>query len=97
LRIEYHPKIESELRHIIQYYNKCVPSLGYQFLDNFEQQIRFISKNPRSFLVIKNDIRKAVLNRFPFVLYFKIVNEDILRITVIKHQRRHPGFGMNRN
>lgn len=33
MRVEYHPKIENELREIIEYYNKCSPGLGDEFLE----------------------------------------------------------------
>ena len=46
MRVEYHPAIESELREIIEYYNKCSQGLGAEFLDEFERQILKIASMP---------------------------------------------------
>lgn len=96
MKVQYHPAIEDELRDIIGYYNECYPGLGQQFLQEFERQVLKILKMPYRFSVIKADIRRSLMKRFPFSIYFRAVSDDILRVTVIKHHRRHPGYGMRR-
>ncbi|MBN2824513.1 MAG: type II toxin-antitoxin system RelE/ParE family toxin [Campylobacterales bacterium] len=96
MQIEYHPKLENELREIINYYNRCSLGLGEEFLDEFESQIMKISGNPYQWLVLKSTIRRSLMSRFPYVIYFRIVDENTLRITVVKHQKRHPKVGLHR-
>ena len=96
MNIEYHPELENELREIIGYYDGCVQGLGKAFLDAFEQQVLDITAAPTLWMVIEKDIRRALMKRFPYVIYFRVLKSDILRITVIKHQRRHPKLGRNR-
>ncbi|MBX3342650.1 MAG: type II toxin-antitoxin system RelE/ParE family toxin [Nitrospira sp.] len=94
--IEYHPAIEQELREIRDYYEARSPGLGYRFLDEFERQVLRIAAAPLQWTVVERDLRRSLMKRFPYIIYFRIVGQDVLRITVVKHQRRHPDLGRER-
>jgi len=47
-------------------------------------------------MIAKGDIRRALMSRFPYVIYFRIQPQNAIRITVVKHQKRHPRFGQDR-
>jgi len=96
MKVEYHPAIEDELRIIIKYYEDYSQGLGLEFLDEFERQILKISSMPSSWMIVEDDIRRSMMKRFPYVIYFRAVDENTLRVTVVKHQRRHPIFGRRR-
>ncbi len=96
MRIEYHPAIEQELREIIHYYNQCSPGFGVEFLHEFERQILKMTAMPKRWAVIEGDTRRCLMRRFPYVVYFRVINDEILRVTVIKHQRQHPDYGQGR-
>ena len=96
MRVEYHPAVERDLRAIIQYYNSCSEGLGSEFLNEFERQVLNIAENPLQWVEIEQGMRRALLRRFPYTVYFLVVREDLLRITVVKHQRRHPMSGLKR-
>ncbi len=96
MRVEYHPAIEPELRKIIDYYNECVHGLGTEFLNEFERQVLKISSMPNRWVTVENGIQRSLMNRFPYVIYFRVVENDLLRVTVVKHQRRHPNYGRSR-
>ena len=36
------------------------------------------------------------MKRFPYMILFRIVGEDWIRVTVVKHEKRHPAFGLHR-
>lgn len=96
MRIEYHPAIEKELREIIQHYNHASAGLGIKFLNEFEQQILKITTMPNSWAIVAGDTRRCLMKRFPYVIYFRVIDNDTLRVTVIKHQHRHPDYGTKR-
>jgi len=93
MKIEYHPAIEHELRGIIDYYNECSAGLGKEFLNEFERQVIKIAANPYQWVAVKGSVRRSLMRRFPYVIYFRVVNKEALRVTVVKHQRRHPKRG----
>lgn len=94
--VEYHPAVGKELEQIRDYYNSRVSGLGTEFLDEFDALILRIASNPNRWMVLRGDIRRALMRRFPYVVYLKCVGKERLRITVVKHQRRHPTQGLRR-
>ena len=48
-------------------------------------------------LNVEQGIRRYFVHRFPFSILYRIVDEKILRVLVIRHHRRHPEFGIQRN
>ena len=96
MRAEYHPAVEREPREIIHYHNERPAGLGDEFLDEFEHQVLKIASNPFQWVEIEHGVRRALLRRFPYTVYFRVIGMDLLRITVVKHQRRHPVLGLNR-
>ena len=96
MKVEYHPAIERELREIIKYYNDCSDGLGAEFLNEFERQIQRIASRPTRRITVESNIRRSLMRRFPYVIYFRVLENDTLRVTVVKHQRRHPDYGRNR-
>jgi len=96
MKIEYHPAIEAEVRAIRDYYDARSPGLGGVFIEEFERQILQLVAKPRRWMVIAGDIRRCLMRRFPYIIYFRCVAPDRIRITVVKHQRRHPNFGRER-
>lgn len=96
MRVEYHPALEHELREIINYYNDCWQGLGIKFLNEFEQQILKIASMPYLWVIVETDIQRSLMKRFPYVIYFRVLDNDLLRVTVVKHQRRHPDYGRKR-
>lgn len=96
MRIEYHPAIEQELRKIIEYYDLYSQGLGLEFLNEFERQILKIVSSPTQWRIVEDDIRRALMRRFPYVIYFRVLENDVLRVMVVKHQHRHPDYGLGR-
>lgn len=96
MKVFYHPAIEHELRSIIDFYEERSQGLGRQFLDEFEKQMLSIASMPTRWAIVEADIRRSLMKRFPYVIYFRILDEDVLRVTVVKHQRQHPAYGRKR-
>lgn len=97
MNVEYHPLLGSDLSAARDFYNDRSPGLGDQFVDEFETQVLRIAARPERWMIVRDDVRRALMRRFPYTVFFRILNEDRIRVTVIKHQRQHPGFGMGRD
>lgn len=96
MRIEYHPAVESELAEIRDYYNDQSLHLGDEFVNEFERHVLRIAAMPTRWMVVRGDTRRALMRRFPYVILFRVIEDAVIRITVIKHERRHPSYGMHR-
>jgi len=96
MSIEYHPELEKELIEIRDYYNDRSPGLGDEFVDEFERQVLRIASMPERWMIVRGEIRRALMRRFPYVILFRIPSKSAIRITVVKHKRRHPAYGIDR-
>jgi toxin ParE1/3/4 len=96
MTVEYHPAVERELREIRDFYEGRVAGLGREFIDEFERQILRIAATPGRWMVLTGDLRRAVMPRFPYLIYFRQPDPNRVRITVVKHERRHPAYGRAR-
>ena len=96
MRVDYHPAVEGELKAIRAYYENRSPGLGSAFIDEFERQVLLMAARPERWMAVAGDLRRCLMRRFPYIIYFWRVDADRIRITVVKHQRRHPHYGRDR-
>jgi toxin ParE1/3/4 len=96
VRIEYHPAIDGELREIRDFYESRSVGLGKDFVDAFDAQMSKIAAMPERWMIARGDTRRAIMNRFPYVICFRILPGGVIRVTVVKHERRHPSFRSDR-
>jgi len=95
MKLEFHPEAESELIEEAAYYEQQVPGLGGRFAAEVKRATDFLLEHPELGHPATPSLRKFVLNRFPFTLYYS-VDADVLRIEVVAHQRRRPGYWRSR-
>lgn len=65
MRIEFHPELQFELKEIRDFYEARSKDLGKAFVDEFERQILRIASMPERYMMVRNDIRRCLMNRFP--------------------------------
>jgi hypothetical protein len=72
-----------------EWYNSQKNLLGDEFISALENKIKVIQSNPYQFSIIKKDIRKALITRFPFGIYY-FVEGEIINIFAVIHFSRNP-------
>ena len=65
------------------------PGLGRQFIEEVDNLLGRLLDTPSLFPVVHRDIRRAVLRRFPYCVYFR-VREGRVVILAIMHTARRP-------
>ena len=74
-----------------QYYETRSHGLGADFLDEVQRGVETISSNPRTAPVVRENIRRRLLKRFPFGILYAI-EPDTVVIVAVMHLRRRPGY-----
>lgn len=97
MRIEYHPAVAEELIEIRDFYESRSTGLGLDFVAEFEKQVLCIVAMPERWMIVRKDIRRSLVKRFPYVIFFRQIADDCIRVTVVKHERRHPSHGIYRS
>lgn len=73
----------------ISWYQDRREGLGREFSVAVEQQLGRIAHSPSRFACVRGDVRRAVLQRFPYSIFF-MVEEDRIVVLAIFHARRAP-------
>jgi plasmid stabilization system protein ParE len=63
--------------------------LGEAFFEQAFDLIQKIAKSPHQFPSVAPPVRRALLHRFPYAIYF-LLEEETLMIIAVLHQRRDP-------
>jgi len=88
-RIIYERGVQSDLREILVWHAQHGEDLAKLFEKRFEDSVRAISDRPFSFGVMRDDIRRAPIDRFPHGVFFRVLKQSIHIIGVI-HGSRSP-------
>ena len=65
------------------------PGLGFEFLRAVRVALAGIERAPEQYPLALDDIRKALLPRFPYVVYF-VIHSRGLSVIAVMHGRRDP-------
>ena len=84
------------MRPIRRSYEDRSPGLGTEFIGEFERQVLAPAATPERWMVVTADLRRCLMRRFPYIIYFRRAGAERIRITVVKHQRRYPDYGRER-
>lgn len=98
MTLEFHPAVQKDLNEALDYYEA---EGGVHLADRFEAEFRAtlaaLKAGPTRFPFYQKGarFRRVRLKSFPFLVVYR---EDTIsiRVTLLKHERRHPQFGMGR-
>jgi len=88
-RLIINPFAEQDLEEASSWYDSEKENLSIEFITEVDKVLLRITHNPFQFPVIKNNIRKALVNRFPFTIFF-YVDKDIVNVFAVFHTYRNP-------
>lgn len=92
----FHPEARAELLEAARYYRNEGRWVEEDFEEEVERAIEFILDRPEASPVagIKG-VRRKLLKRFPYSLYYPI-EPDRIRILSVAHDKRRPGYWASR-
>ncbi|MBK9259705.1 MAG: type II toxin-antitoxin system RelE/ParE family toxin [Polyangiaceae bacterium] len=90
IRVVIEADAKDDVRQATRYYADREHGLGQRFLDEVRDAISKIREMPLQFPVIDKNVRRALLNRFPYVIYFMLFDKRKASIIAVLHQKRHP-------
>ncbi|MBL8476187.1 MAG: type II toxin-antitoxin system RelE/ParE family toxin [Methyloversatilis sp.] len=83
------PEAECDLASSYAFYQECRRGLGDDFLSSVEESFERISKNPFLYPDIHSGIRRALLRRFPYGVFYLVIDGRISVLAVL-HAARNP-------
>jgi|SRR6056297_3860117 len=95
MKVAFLPIAQRELDDVFSWYEQQAVGLGYEFLDTFDQTLRMVCSYPEINPQVQENIRRCLLNRFPYAVYYG-VNEETIIIIALAHLRRKPDYWIQR-
>ncbi|MBX3164110.1 MAG: type II toxin-antitoxin system RelE/ParE family toxin [Bacteroidetes bacterium] len=92
----FHPEAEDEFIEAVNFYNARQENLGYDFSVEVYATIRIVMAQPKAWQILKGSIRRALVNRFPYGIIYKISKQQII-ILAVMHLHREPNYWKKRN
>ena len=90
------PQAEKDFESAYEWYEVHDPGLGKEFARCVDVKIASVQRNPRHFRIIADkEVRRALVNRFPFSVYF-ISKAELITVFAILHQHRNPEYWKSR-
>lgn len=89
MTLRFRPEAEDEYLQAVSWYEDQREGLGHEFIQAVESTLDFIEENPEMYPVIRGELRRALLRRFPFALLYRVREQDIIVAGVV-HLRRNP-------
>lgn len=82
---------KQELDDAFAYYETEQPGLGFLFKNEIKSSLKRITEHPDAWSIEINEVRKALLHRFPYKILYSI-EKDCILILAIAHQHRKPDY-----
>jgi plasmid stabilization system protein ParE len=89
------PEAEQDLVEAATWYEGNQPGLGQQFLDEVQVTLTAIGDQPLAYTDVYRSLRRALLKRFPFGVFFLVGDHNIVVVAIL-HGSRHPRLWKNR-
>lgn len=80
---------EADIAEAYDYYESCGAGLGLDLLLLIGDCLARISANPRQYKIVHGDIRRALIECYPYGIYYTI-EDDLVVIIAVVHGRRSP-------
>lgn len=88
-RVVFLAEARAEALETFRWYEEQQRGLGLVFRDRLDQAVRRIRETPMAFPTQYRDLRRVLVDMFPYALFYRVLPDTVVIVGVI-HGRRHP-------
>lgn len=93
MKVRYTPRAFADREDIFAYLDRHAPHIAHDIKALIKQRIESLGHNPkRSRLIRELGVHAHWLGRYPYIIYYRIVNDEVF-IVHIRHAAREPWQG----
>ena len=89
MNVRFHPEADREFKDAVTWYDHQRKGLGAEFFLCVDESMERIQNNSQLYPTVHKNIRRAVVRRFPFAVFYEI-GESEIRVLGVFHSRRDP-------
>ena len=82
-------RTRTELREARDWYDNQAPGTGRRLVESVDELLSRIRETPELYAAIHRDIRRAIVPRFPYGVFYRDLTDVVLVIGIV-HLHRHP-------
>jgi toxin ParE1/3/4 len=86
---------EQDIEDAADWYHQQAPQVIPRFEAALDAALAHARQRPLSYPVVRRDVRRVVLQRFPYSVFFQVIGDAVLIIAVL-HQARDPRIWQSR-
>ena len=90
-RVQILPEAEADITEAYQWYENKAKGLGLEFVRAVDARLELIRRNPLAFAPIHKDVRRVLLRKFPYGIYYLLGSEGIAVLACF-HAKRDPAL-----
>ena len=83
------PEAEADAEEAFEWYEAQRPGLGPAFRRALDIAVAAVENQPEAYAVIHRNTRRVLLPRFPYGLYYRVLEQNVAVVACI-HGKRHP-------
>ena len=83
------PFAEVDIKESVSFYREENEELASVFLKCLDDTFRLTLRNPEAYTTVKFNVRKAVLGKFPFSIFY-VLSDGTIFILAVFHEKRNP-------
>ncbi|WP_199307154.1 type II toxin-antitoxin system RelE/ParE family toxin [Alkalinema sp. FACHB-956] len=83
------PEAEQDVALAFTWYEEQEPGLGEEFLRCVDACVQFIRRNPEMYPIVHESYRRAIVRRFPYVVFYEY-SDTIIIIYAVFHCSQNP-------
>jgi plasmid stabilization system protein ParE len=93
--IRFTPDADAELAEARQWYAHQREDLDLEFMQSVDDALSRVVRNPYTYPIVYRVLRRAVVRRFPFAVFYE-VKADEMQVVAVFHSRRDPEIWKSR-
>lgn len=90
-RVVFRRFVQQDLAAAFDWYEEQRPGLGEDFLSTITQIFQNIESSPKSHALVRGEVRRAVVHRFPYAVFYIIESNRVVVLRVL-HSARNPAL-----
>ena len=83
------PPAEADIQRAYHWYEGQGAGVNAEFIRAVDAALASVERQPRLYPLVHSDIRRVLLRRFPYGIYY-VVQEDRIQVIACMHVRQHP-------
>ena len=89
---------DAEIEEAARWYEERSERAKQRFLQELQQTMHKIAEMPSRYMRMRHDpgLQRALLSKYPYLILFRMVDDETIRVVTVKHQKRDPDHGIHR-